>query len=44
MTTFLSFLIITLTVIGLVQVVRIIELATKLKGPQDKIITDQDNR
>lgn len=44
MTTFLSFLIIALTVIGLVQVVRIIELATKLKGPQDKIITDQDNR
>ena len=33
-----------MTIIGIVQIVRIIEIATKLKGPQDKIITDQDNR
>ena len=44
MTTFLNFLIIVLTIIGIVQVVRIIEIATKLKGPQEKITTDQDNR
>ena len=44
MTTFLNFLIIVLTIIGIVQIVRIIEIAATLKGPQDKIITDQDNR
>ena len=32
MTTFLSFLIIALVIIGLVQIVRIIEIATKLKA------------
>ena len=44
MTTFLNFLIIAFTLIGIVQVVRIIEIVAKLKGPQEKIITDQDNR
>ena len=44
MTTFLNIIIIFLSFIGIVQVVRIVELATKLKGPQDKIITEQDNR
>ena len=44
MTTFLNFLIIALTLIGIVQIVRIIEIAAKLKGPQEKITTDQDNR
>ena len=43
MTTFLSFLIIALTIIGIVQIVRIIEIATKLKGVQEEITTDQDN-
>ena len=44
MTTFLNFLIIAFTLIGIVQVVRIIEIVANLKGPQEKIITDQDNR
>ena len=44
MTTFLNFLIIAFTLIGIVQVVRIIEIVAKLKGTQEKIITDQDNR
>ncbi len=43
MTTFLTCIIIALAVIGLVQIVRIFELAAKLKGEQDFGITDKEN-
>jgi hypothetical protein len=44
MTTFLSFLIAALTIIGIVQIVRIFEIASKLNEPSDKPVTDQDNK
>lgn len=44
MTTFLSFLIAALTIIGIVQIVRIFEIASKLNKPSDKPVSDQDNK
>jgi cytochrome c oxidase subunit II len=44
MTTFLSFLIAALAIIGLVQIIRIFEIASKINPSPDKITTDQDNR
>lgn len=43
MTTFLTYLIVALAIIGLVQIVRIFELAAKLKGNQENVVTDKDN-
>ena len=43
MTTFLTYLIVALAIIGLVQIVRIFELAAKLKGNQESVINDKDN-
>ena len=42
MTTFLSFLIVALVLIGIVQIVRIFEIASKLNKPSDKPVSDQD--
>jgi len=44
MTTFLNFLTAALVIIGIVQIVRIFEIAAKLKGSEEKLITDQDNK
>ena len=44
MTTFLSFLIVALTLIGIVQIVRIFEIASKLNKPSEKQVSDQDNK
>lgn len=44
MTTFLTYLIIAFVVIGLVQIVRIFELAAKLKGNQENVISEKDNQ
>jgi len=44
MTTFLNFLTVALVIIGIVQIVRIFEIAAKLKGSEEKLITDQDNK
>ena len=44
MTTFLSFLIVALVLIGIVQIVRIFEIASKLNKPSDKPVSDQDNQ
>lgn len=43
MTSFLTYLIVAVAIIGLVQIVRIFELAAKLKGDQEKVVTDKDN-
>ncbi|MBC8464395.1 MAG: cytochrome c oxidase subunit II [Bacteroidetes bacterium] len=43
MTSFLTYLIVALAIIGLVQIVRIFELAAKLKGDQENVITEKDN-
>jgi cytochrome c oxidase subunit 2 len=43
MTTFLTYIIIALAIIGLVQIVRIFEVAAKLKGNQENVVTDKDN-
>ena len=45
MTTFLTYFTVVLAVIGLVQIVRIFELAAKLKGEQNlDEISDKENR
>lgn len=43
MTTFLTYFIVALAVIGLVQIVRIFELAAKLKGEQAIGVTEKEN-
>ena len=43
MTTFLTYFIVALAVIGLVQIVRIFELATKLRGEQEIGVTEKEN-
>jgi cytochrome c oxidase subunit 2 len=44
MTSFLTYFIVALAIIGLVQIVRIFELAAKLKGAPEKETTDKDNK
>ncbi len=44
MTSFLTYFIVALSIIGLVQIVRIFELAAKLKGAPEKETTDKDNK
>ena len=43
MTSFLTYFIIALAIIAFVQIVRIFELATKLKGGQKIEVTDKEN-
>ena len=43
MTTILTYIIIALAVVGLVQIVRIFELAAKLKGEQAISVSDKEN-